>query len=218
MELISLPRLRVKELQTVGEKSLSICAGIIEVEPAARKVETILEVYKKGVRKDQASAGEKKGLDKIRDRFVSGFTADLNAEMYFPHVDPVTVEALNRLQDLTQKYGTKITRLPYSEETAAVDNLLADLKEIDTQALDFKVARWVPLIEKANNDFKAADDAYIDEKVRADQTDAATSQAPELIEALENLYKLLFAHVQITGTEPILTAYAKLETLVKSYN
>ncbi|TAJ14273.1 hypothetical protein DMA11_06165 [Marinilabiliaceae bacterium JC017] len=218
MEIINLPRLRVKELQTLSENSLSICDGITELKPAIDLVQTTLNAFKRGMLKEQASAANKKELDADRAIYISCFFKNVSAEKHDPTLIPEVRETLERMCQITDKYGTKITRLSYNEETAAVDNLLTELKQIDTQAIDKGVMRWIPLIEKANNDFKAANDAYIAERAKADSIESATSLAPTLQHALEELFTQMFAHAKLSTNEPIRIAYAELETLVKSFN
>ncbi|MGB3466259.1 MAG: hypothetical protein WBA74_13355 [Cyclobacteriaceae bacterium] len=44
-------------------------------------------------------------------------------------------------------------RLPYDEQTAKIDNLLAEVKVIDLTGMDH-LSRWISEIEEANNNFK----------------------------------------------------------------
>ena len=218
MELLNLPRLRMKELQSVAESTLRICVNITELQPATQQVNTHLEAFKKGMLKEQASAADKKELDKERDRLLSGFMQDLKAEQYFPHQELATVDTLNKVLEITQKYGVRIYKLSYSEESSAIDNILSELEQVDTQALDNGITRWIPLIKTANNHFKTANSTYISNQVKADVTDSASALAPDLRQALEGIYTLLFAHTKITATEPILNAYRELEILIKSFD
>jgi len=218
MELINLPRLRNKELQSVAESTLLICATITEVQPALTKVDTQLEAFKQGMLKEQASAADKSELDKQRDRLLSGFMQNLKTERYFPHQDSDKVKALNSALPIAEKYGTQITRLPYNEETAAIDNLIAEWKQLNTDLLDEGITRWIPLIETVNNNFKSASHSYISSQAQADSAHSASELAPALRTSLEGVYTLLFAHTKITASEPILKAYRELEQLIKGYN
>ena len=77
MQLINLPRLRLKELQTLSENTLLICQSIEEIRPGTMKIESALTAFKTGMLKEQASAATKLELDKTRDRLISGFKPDI---------------------------------------------------------------------------------------------------------------------------------------------
>ena len=218
MELINLPRLRHKELQSVAESTLRICANISEAQPALAKVNTHLEAFKQGMLKEQASAADKSELDKQRDRLLSGFMQNLKAEKYFPHQDKDVVEVLDQIAQVTRKHGPRITKLSYSEETSAIDNLLTEIGKIDTEVLDTSITRWIPLIQSTNNDFKSVNSSFISDRAKATNMDSATDLAPLLHESIEGFLTLLFAHTKITATEPILTAYRELEIVIKSHS
>lgn len=218
MDILNLPRLRNKELQSVAEETLRICDNIEEVKPALGKVIPLLDAFKQGMLKEQASAADKSTIDKERDRLLSGFMKDLKAEQYFPHQEPTTVQALKNVMPIVEKYGTQITRLTYNEETIAIDNLITEWKQTDTSALNDGITRWIPLIENANNSFKSANATYISNQVKADATDSASDLVPSLRTSLEGVYTLLYAHTKITASETILTAYQELDKLLESYN
>ncbi len=218
MELINLPRLRHKELQAIAESTLRICATITEVQPALAKVSTHLEAFKQGMLKEQAYAADKNELDKQRDRLLSGFMQSLKAETFFPHQDLEVVEVLAQVDQVTRKHGPRLTKLSYSEETSAIDNLLTEIGQIDTQVLDTSITRWIPLIQSTNNEFKAANSSFISDRAKATNTDSASQQAPLLRESMEGLLTLLFAHTKITVTAPILAAYREMEILIKSHS
>lgn len=186
MDLINLPRLRMKELQTVGENSLRICRNITELQPAVDKVKITLKAFKQGMLKEKVSADSKTKLDKERDRLVSGLMHELKAEQCFPYQDDAEKNIVTQLTNLSEKYGFKINKLRYSEETAAIDNLLAELKSIDISVLSNDgIARWIPLMENANNAFKEANSTWLAESAQIDTVESASTLAPGLIADLE---------------------------------
>jgi len=79
------------------------------------------------------------------------------------------------------------------------------------------IDRWIPLIENANNAFKNAASNYVSQSAKAMETQAATTLVPALMASLDELYTLLFAHVKITQSDQLKTAYAELEELVDAY-
>lgn len=217
MDLIILPRLRLKELQSLGESSLEICMPLPEVEPATQAVSIAFTAFKQSMLKEAASAASKYTIDKSRDHLISGFTYNVKAELYYPHNDNNVLDALNSVLHILAKYGTKITRLPLNEESAAIDNLMSELEQLDTTALDTNgITRWIPLIGEANTMFKAAAHEYVADRVETAELDSATSLAPALMDALEGLYTLLFANVKVTKNATLVTAYNQLDDLVSA--
>lgn len=81
------------------------------------------------MRKGHASAANKPVIDKKRDQLIMGFMQNIKAEKIVPDHPEANLAAINEVIRVAEKYGTKIIRLSYNEETAAVDNLLADLKK-----------------------------------------------------------------------------------------
>jgi len=217
MELLNLPRLRMKELQTVGENSIRICQAIPEVEPAVAKVRATMDDFLKGMQKHKTSAATKAELDKVRDQYVRGMVLNVQAESYYPHKGE-KAQSINVLLKIATKYSSS-TRLRYNEQTAAIDNMLDEMQKIE--ALETKhqnIARWLPLIEKANQDFKTATKDFIEGTAKLSNTSAASEVAPLLSENLHELYILMFAHAQIGTIKNIKTAYQELEVLIKSVN
>jgi hypothetical protein len=218
MELLNLPRLRNKELQTIGEQSIRICGNISEVKPALEKAKASLETFKQGMQKDKSSGISKAEIDKERDRFTYGLLLNIKAETYFEYQEEATQQAVARLAAIANKY-TGITRLPLNEQTAAVDNLLDELKKLNLPAETLPVVqRWLPLIEAANNRFKTASNAIIADSAQMADISAAGLVAPQLIEDLQNLYSLVFAHARIGNNANTTNAFKELEILINSVN
>ena len=152
MEIITLPRLRNAELQIVCESSLTICQPLTIIQEVREKVEKEFAPFKAGMLKVQASAGDKKNLDKERDRYVLGFFGNVKAEEYFPHEKKAAQNVVAELIKVVNKYGGKITRLPLNEETATIDNMIGEVDKLDLSSLsEANLLRWLPLIVNANN-------------------------------------------------------------------
>ncbi len=218
MELLNLPRLRHKELQTVGENSIRICSNILEVKPAVDKVQTSLDTFKQGMQKDKSNNISKKELDGERDRYTFGLLRTIQAETYFEYQDEETAQTVLKLGAIAGRY-TGITRLPLNEQTAATDNLLDEIKKLNlAEGTLTSVQRWLPFIEVSNTQFKAAHDTIIEDSARLADISAASLVAPQLTNDLHNLYTLVFAYAQI-GTNPsAVEAYKELEVLINSVN
>lgn len=217
MEIIHIPRLRNKELQTVSENSLGICSTIPEVKPAHDKASATLQTFVKGMQKEVLDGQQRAAYDKHRDKYTSGFLSNIRYEKNFNHTDEnaATVVALN---NVINKY-TGIARLPFNEQTAATDNMLQEVKAVLGSSESFpNLTRWIPLIEETNGKFKDASSDLIKDKANLKETDAASEIAPQLTADLQNLYTLMFAYAQIGTSEAIVTAYKELEVLIESVN
>lgn len=89
-------------------------------------------------------------LDNIRDNYHRGITRCIAAYIY--HFDPAHVEAAKRLKRITDHYGNLRER-PYNEETAAITNLVQDLRKLDGDMQLIHVADWVDKLDEANLNF-----------------------------------------------------------------
>ncbi len=91
-------------------------------------------------------------LDNIRDNYHRGITRCIAAYLY--HFDPGHVDAAKRLKRITDHYGNLRER-PYNEETAAITNLVQDLRKLDGDIQLIHVAEWVDKLDEANRNFDA---------------------------------------------------------------
>lgn len=218
MELILLPRLRTKELQSLADETIEICTGIPVIEEPLSVVVKYLADYKASMLKDHASGFDKKVYDQKRDDLIIGLYYAIRSAQYFPFETEVEKNTLKNLADAVFKYGGRVAKLPYNEETAAIDNILSAVKKIDLAPLAATgIASWFPLLEEANNNFKLAASDFVKDTSNANEVSAATKLAPQLIESLDNLYTLLFAYAKVNANEELSKTYQKLTVLVKSY-
>ncbi|TRX64588.1 DUF6261 family protein [Carboxylicivirga sp. M1479] len=217
MELLNLPRLRLKELQTVSENSVRICDAIPEVQPAVKKVKEAIADFKASMQKEKVPAATKSELDKKRDKLIYGLVLRIKSDSHYPFTGEKS-QAIESLLSITTKYNG-INRFRYNEQTAAVDNMIDEMRNVDLQDEDFKdINDWLNLVEQANNDFKAASDSYIESNAQLSDTKSATDMAPLLAESLNGLYSLMFAHARIGTSPAISNALMELEVLLKSLN
>jgi len=217
MEMIYIPRLRNKELQTVGENSLRICNALIEVKPAFDMVSATLEVFIKGMQKDKVDSQKRSIYDKKRDKYTSGLLNNIKYEKNFEHAAD-NAQVVADLLNIVSKY-IGINKMPFNEQTAATDNMLVEIKTVLGSNESFpNLTRWIPLIEEANGQFKEVSSDLIKDKVSLKETDAASAIAPQLSEDLQNLYTLMFAYAKIGSNQSIIDAYKELEVLIDSVN
>lgn len=204
-------------MQTLAENTLKICKDIAALDAFVQIVLTALQAFKKGMLKDMASADSKHSLDYQRDEMITGFLTNVSSEKKFPHKDKAIKKALSKLVKITRKYGLSIKRLPMDAETAAIDNLLADIAEEDfTLLAPTGITRWLPEIEAANTEFKEAASVYLSESTEAETTKSASRLAPELEDALEGLYAMMFALLKTSPSNELKKAYEELDNLVDS--
>lgn len=217
MKLITLPKLRLGQLQTVGESSLNICQNIPDIAPEWTKANSSFAAFKEGMLKDQASAESKRKLDLKRDQIVSGFMKAADAEENFPNDNEQIKKTLEKLLKIKNKYGLNIVRLRRDEETSSIDNLLADIAQINTTSLaSTGLLRWIPVLKDANDEYKQASQEYISDSTDADAILAASTLAPVLETDLEEMYFMLFAAIKRNPTDALKKAYADLEKLIES--
>lgn len=214
MELIRLPQMRLAQLQNATERILDITQPIEVIADQVDAVSAAFTVFKQGMIKEQAIS-DKKTLDRNRDNLNSGLFKSVVAEELFPHEEPVK-GLLNEVVKITGKYGYAINYLPYDEETAQVDNMLAELTALDLTPLP-AIQRWIPLIAEANNTFKASSQNFLDQQATSSSISSATLLAKPLEDALNQLFTLLFAHIQISQAADLISVYKKLNILIEEY-
>ena len=217
MKLIKTPRLRLAQLQTFTESIIEICIPIPSLAPTLSKITGILNAFKEGMVKGQASAEEKQILDYQRDKLNSGFLTAIDGESNFPHEDEAVKEALAALIETVDKYGFEINRLTNNEETAQIDNMLTDISEINLEPLTSTgILRWIPLIMDANENYKNASGDYNTDRAELASIDAASKLVPELRNSLNGLFSMLYASILLEPTDELNKAYTEIEALVKS--
>lgn len=218
MELIVLPRLSLNHLQTITEESVKLCEAIPELNAAIEKVNNVLEPFKDGMLKESLTAEDKKTTDQKRDKSTKGFIKSVRTELLFEHSDIEILNTLKQLNKVVDKYGIEVTRLPLNAETAAIDNLLSDVAQVDTSNLaDTGILRWIPKIESANNAFKLANRNYNAKTTSNSEINSASSIAPVLRKSVNGLYAMLFGLIMMSPSDALISTYKQLDTLVETY-
>lgn len=215
IKMIAIPRLKLAQLQTLTESTLSIAAPVTVVADQLTALQTTFDKFLEGLQKDRA-ASDKATLDKTRDQLISGFMLHVRAEDSFPYSDEAISNTIRSIRRITERHGFAITRLPYNEQSAQVDNLLGELEKIDMTGLEV-LSRWLTPIREANEAFKTAADTFVQDVAATAQLDAATTIAPDLLTDLESLFTMMFAHAQVSPTDELSKAYLELSVLVDDY-
>jgi len=214
MQLITVPKLRIAQLQSFTQSVLDITEGLSEISAQVTAVNTQFELFKAGMTRSDAES-DKLTLDRTRDNLNSGFFKNVQAEQLYPY-DADTLLLLSEIVKVTNEYGFGLSRLTYDEQTAQTDNMLSRLAALDMTPFP-ALSRWLPLIQTANDNFKAASEDYYQALTDSGETDAATIAAPPLTDALSNLFTILFSYVQIAATDELTRAYKELITLTETY-
>jgi len=213
--MIFLPQIRLAQLQTLTEGTLRITENLTEVAPQVQALNTAFTSFQTGMVKS-TSTSNKKTLDRTRDLINTGFFKSVEAEQLYPYEDAAPKTAVTKLVTIANKYGMKLNRMTYDEQTAETDNLITELEATDLSALP-AVLRWIPLMKTANTNFKLTVKTYLEDQTQAGDTEAATKAAIPLENALKELFTILFAHVHVTKTATLVNAYKELTTLVNTY-
>jgi len=214
MQMIKVPKLRWAQLQSFTEGVLQTTKDLAEVSAQVAAVESHFEAFKDGMTRSAASSN-KPVLDRTRDVLNSGFFKGVESEQQFPHAGAVQ-QLLDQVVKITSEYGFGLSKLSYDEQTAQTDNMLKELDALNLKSLP-ALSRWLVPIKAANDAFKSTSEAYIKDLTASGETVAATNAAPALVDAVNNLFTMLFAHVQISGSESLIKAYKELITLMEAY-
>ena len=219
MDLFSIPRLVMDDLQTVGGSIFSITEPFAAIGGVRAAAVDCYNSFKLGMTKNQASAETKQGTDIVRDGLLTGLTYHAKSQQYYPHTELVK-QALAKLTKVLDDYKVRqIRRLSFSEETSAIDNLLTEIGKLDLSALKVVTGllEWFELIAEANNNARKASENYAGANVDAADVDAASTLAPKLTDCLESIIVVMYGLLKINDNEAMRKAYLQIKELVDSY-
>jgi hypothetical protein len=153
--------------------------------------------------------------DLARDRTFSGLAAASSAAL--SHFDSRVVEAARRLKIVLDTYGN-VARLPLNEETAAITNLLQELKgkfAQDIKALG--LAGWVGQLEADNTAYANLVKSGHDED--AERTEIVVKEARNAIDRnYRQWVERVEALVVVEGEAAFAEFVRKLNLIVDKYN
>lgn len=151
------------------------------------------------------SAAELAEKDSFRDQMWVALR--LHVKNYLRH--PEESAAAQRILTEIDKYGSKIYSLSYESESAIIQNVCATLgNDFSSEMAAINAMVWFDLLVQANNDFEAAQRSVNQDKITANETEAATNVRPELEKAIRNLLAYIPMQAEVSGN-------AELQQLVK---
>jgi hypothetical protein len=219
IELLKLPRLRNAQLQVAANGTIEHCKQFSELKEKLEEVNRFFEPFKEGMRKASVIGTERKQKDKVRDDYTSALMNCTIAEKLIPTDDEQVIAALENLTAVLDKYSFSVTRLPLDEETAELDNMLAEIDRLDLSALEGRdILRWPVLIKAANEDFKVVSGDFIEDNVEAKEILAASKIAPDLSHALDKVYVKLFSLINVHEKEEHIKSYLQIQEIIKSFS
>lgn len=218
MEIPTLPRVKIGELQTIMEGAIRICSEFEPLKPAMDTLLAISPEFNNAIIKEQASAEVKNVADEERDNRYSGLYYCSKSLIYYPFSSAEVQETAKQAWDILQDGGKGIIRLPFNEETAAIDSRIAKLRQLNLNVLQGTMfVEMLDLTDKANEKFKSMTLNYIEDKASTASAEAATHLIPQVREALEGLFMMLTTFSRFGNDEKMTIAYNEIVALLKTY-
>lgn len=218
MEIPSLPRVKHGELQSIVEGAIEICSGIGVLQPAMDRLLAISPAFKDAVLKIQASAEDKAGADYGRDFIYTGAYYYSKSLTYFTFPNSEANEVAQQVWEIFEDEGLGIIRLPYDEESSAIDNRIAKVKKLNLSPLaDTLLPKFISYTEESNEAFKKLALKFNEDKTDASIVKAATALVPAVRMALEGLFMMLTTFTEFGSDEEVLKAYNRVGTLLDSF-
>lgn len=161
---------------------------------------TVFDILEKALKQAQKTGitDDIIAADDERDSIYIGFTGSLRNMTRFP--DAEIAQSAAKLLLITDKYGNDVARLPQSEETGVLKNIVAELRSSENAALLQKAMQtmWVDKLELSNNKF---DNLYVNRNEKESEfisgltrTERANTQS-----AFEKLVRAIEANAYLKG-------------------
>ncbi len=170
-------------------------------------------------------------LDKVRDKYYTGFVAQVNAMLN--HFDERKAHIAYLVKLILDKYGNP-TRLPYLQEDAVIKNLIADLRVLDNATptepeedepvvqsdseehdllVVIGVRDWLDRLEEANNTFMAV---YSERNaVDATVVTGATRESRNATDAAAvNVFRRINALAELNGDADYIVVIDNINQLI----
>ena len=166
----------------------------------AGEFQTVFDVFDKALKQAQKTGITTNliAADDKRDNIYIGFTATARSLTRFP--DAELAECATKILLITDKYGSDVARLPQREETAALKNIITELKSVENAALLQKtgLTMWVDKLEEANTAF---DNLYVNRNEKESEyvNGLTRTERDNLQIAFDKLVRAIEANAYLKG-------------------
>jgi hypothetical protein len=161
---------------------------------------------------------EKATADHARDVSFTGIRATVKTARL--HFDPETVSAANRIMILLDNYNypTPVAKLPYDAETAALDNVVDDLRgKYAADAAKVGISAWVEQLAAQNKHFKSL--AMASNEESAGKPEISMREARKATDrAYHAVVKRINALIEVEGEAAYAAFVKEMNSLIKHYN
>jgi hypothetical protein len=168
------------------------------------------------IRKSDISE-EKEEADIKRDDTINGTNEALKAILR--HFNPEIKASAKRLKIVFDEYNhpKPIAKMPYDAETAAINNLLADLKgQYATDVDKTGIREWITELERRNNDFQMLAKGYNEQQAKKNDF-RMVDVRKETDEALDNVITVIKGDIIRNGEYMYNEFVAEMNKLTKHY-
>lgn len=214
MELIVFPRKTVNETKSLAESTLELLKDFTELATPFNQASTAYTQFVTGLQKEQVTITEVLKLDDSRDNLTLGLLKSIKPELHYPYASEAEKTAVAELKKIDAKYSMKFVRGNRDEQTAELDNLLADLSKVNLSALTGNgIQRWIEPLTTAAAKYKEGALKYNKSKTDEDQILSASKSLPELKTALDGLLAFTYSNAMYGVNPQIKEAYQQIVTL-----
>ena len=199
-------------IETIGAQQLKIADNFNQnYLPAYQQLDEALQKITKNSFTEQRSS-----KDSSRDSSYRGSADTVKAAQN--HFDTTVIDAARRLKILFDTYGN-VSRLPLNEETAAIYNLVKDIREkYAAEANLIGLMPWIDKLDEDNRDYEALVTSGYEETV-ALQTEYNAKQARKLLDdAYNNITRRINAYIIIEGESQFADFVRRINIQIDKYN
>lgn len=210
---ISFSKLNNNQLYTLGLRTNEV----IEPRPIDEMglrlyYDTFKEAYDKfvkGIQHEKISAEIIPKKDKLRDRMYLGFVGNLNNYLYYP--DDKIVKEIKELLAIIAKFGPRVVRKTYAEETAIILKVINLVENYYLELMTKTQSNvWFNLLKEKQADFENTERQYA-KALSEDNIESATSVRPELVDAMREMFTFMPLHYKVTRNKDLGKLIALLE-------
>lgn len=216
MKLLTVPQVQLAQLQSLTETLIRFIEPHEELTPHLTTVKELFVTFQEAIVKEDA-VSNKRTLDRTRDLITYGMMQNVEVELLFPNQPNNRVKKLKEIEVVIEKYGPSIKKLPYDKQTAETDNMIKELEALDLSTVP-NMVRWIEPLKTANENFKKGADDYLQDSVKSEAQASASAVSVDLINEINDLLTMLFAHVKVAKTDALKNSYADVTALIEQYS